>query len=161
MDLCECHSVPVLRAKAHFVQIRVYVCGCRFVPVLRFKVTEVHFTPKIRAETKKTLKKLISYCNSRGKRCVCECVCSFRALFKGRNANWTQRASPEITVLGHTPTLSHKMMYLSADPRRRVGTKQSLERSERSGPSGKSPQAGTKICNSRPIPPPRNVRFSP
>ena len=112
LDLCECHSVPVLRAKAHFAQIRVYVCGCRFVPVLRFKVTEVHFTPKIRAETKKTLKKLISYCNSRGKRCVCECVCSSRALFKGRNANWPQRKSPGTTVLGYTPTLSHKMMYL-------------------------------------------------
>ena len=89
LDLCVCHSVPVLRAKAHVVQIRVYVCGCRFVPVLRFKVTEVHFTPKIRAETKKTLKKLISYCNSQGKRCVCECVCSSRALFKGRNAHLT------------------------------------------------------------------------
>ena len=100
LDLCECHSVPVLRAKAHFAQIRVYVCGCRFVPVLRFKVTEVHFTPKIRAETKKTLKKLISYCNSRGKRCVC--VCSSRALFKGRNANCTQRKSPGPTVLGYT-----------------------------------------------------------
>ena len=32
-------------------------------------------------------------------------------LFKGRNANWTQREPPALTVLGHTPTLSHKMMY--------------------------------------------------
>ena len=72
---------------------------------------------------------------------------SSEPLFKGRNANCTQRGAPQTTVLGHTPTLSHKMMYLSADPVRRVQQNLSLERSERSGPSGKSPQAGPKICN--------------
>ena len=80
---------------------------------------------------------------------VCVCVCSPRALFKGRNANCTQRKPPDLTVLGHTPTLSHKMMYLSADPRRRVRPNLSLERSERGPPSGPGPRAGTKIVKNR------------
>ena len=49
----------------------------------------------------------------------------------------------------HTPTLSHKMMYLSADPCRRAQPKTSLERSERSGPSGKSPRVCPKTVKSR------------
>ena len=36
LNLCMCHSVPVLRAKAHFVQIRVCMCGCRFVRFCKF-----------------------------------------------------------------------------------------------------------------------------
>ena len=36
---------------------------------------------------------------------------SSEPLFKGRNANCTQRGAPALTVLRHTPTLSHKMLY--------------------------------------------------
>ena len=105
--VCVCHSVPVLRAKAHFVQIRVYVCGCRFVPVLRFKVTEVHFTPKIRAETKKTLKKLISYCNSRGKRCVCVSVCVRPVPYLRGETQIGRSAGRRALRFWDTPQLSH------------------------------------------------------
>ena len=43
--------------------------------------------------------------------CVCVWGGHVRMYFDGENANWTQRKPPHYTILGRTPTLSHKMMY--------------------------------------------------
>ena len=73
---------------------------------------------------------------------VCVCWGSFPSFKMGETVNWPQRESPRLKVLGHTPTLSHKMMYLSADPRRRAQQNLSLERSEKGPPSGPS----SRVC---------------
>ena len=88
VEMRRCRLVPVLRAETNTLKI-VKMCVCRLVPVLTYNVNNdatenvksVHFTPVFRGEMT---------CSNR----VCDCVCSSRALFKGRNANCTQRGAP-------------------------------------------------------------------
>ena len=149
-----CRLVPVGRAETSMVKnVEICVCVCRLVPILTYNVNNnatenvksVHFTPVFRGEMT---------CSIR----VCVCVCSSRALFKGRNANCTQRGPPEITILGHTPTRSHKMMYFRR-PSSACATK-SVARAKREERTLWKKPPGRYQNLQFPANPARNVRFS-